>query len=250
MKVHIWTRLWVSDKAPGYPCPTCSDGKLKMSGDIEAKEPPYSADLHQHDAWEPDWITRRFRATLVCDEESCGELVYVVGDVDYNEQLDDEYGWYMASSYRPQAMFPAPPMIALPSNLPDAVEQGVKASFAVAWYDVNSAANRLRVSVERIMDDLGAPTEKATNVGKKVALDLNGRIQWFEKSLDKGKAHADTFHALRRVGNMGSHDSKLAWDDLLAALTVYEAALEDLYGESEALIAKAKAHLVKITTKK
>ncbi len=48
---------------------------------------------------------------------------------------------------------------------------------------------------------------------------------------------------------MGSHGSLLEWDDLLAALTVYEEALEDLYGDKHQLIAKAKAHLLKLTAK-
>jgi hypothetical protein len=250
MKLNLWTRLISQGKIPGYPCPACADGKLKILGDLEIEEPKFSSNEHSHDAWEPDWIISRFHAKLVCDENDCGEIVHIGGDGQAIEELDEEYGWGIVQMLRPQFMFPAPPMIAISDSVPDKVSEEIRKSFAVSWFDPNAAANRLRVSVERIMDDLGAPTEGKTKAGKSFDLDLNGRIQWLEKSSGAKKDHAETFQTLRRIGNMGSHGSSLSWDDFLAALTIYESALDDLYGEKSALVAKAKAHLLALTAKK
>jgi hypothetical protein len=103
---------------------------------------------------------------------------------------------------RPRAMFPSPPIITLPSELPDDVESEAEAAFKLFWSDLGASASRLRTSVERVLDHFNIPATKAGGG----FLTLNDRIKEFKK-IDTD--HADTFDALRHVGNVGTHLLKI-----------------------------------------
>lgn len=49
-------------------------------------------------------------------------------------------------------------------------------------------------------------------------------------TMKSSQAHAETFHALRVIGNLGSHGVSLTQDALLDAFEVYEDALSEIIG--------------------
>src|SRR4051812_15306667 len=108
----LWVEKFSRADVPEFVCPACKKGVLK--GDqktIDTQEPHYSKAAHKMDDWEPDWITERFMMFLKCTLPTCGEQVAVSGDTQIAEVMleDDEWGW--EQMLRPQAVFPAPPII-------------------------------------------------------------------------------------------------------------------------------------------
>ncbi|WP_176477713.1 DUF4145 domain-containing protein [Mesorhizobium sp. WSM3866] len=100
----------------------------------------------------------------------------------------------------------------------------MKQAFTAFWGDRGSAANRLRISVERIMDAEGI---------KAAGLKLHERIDLF------GKAQPDlmdTLDALRHVGNLGSHDGNVSREAILDTFEVYQEWLRNYYGKYPARI--------------
>jgi hypothetical protein len=75
----------------------------------------------------------------------------------------------------------------------------------------------MRISVERALDELGVAPARY----------LNDRIKAFE-AIDPD--HGQTFHALREVGNVGSHQGDNTRETILDAFEVYEDALKNLFG--------------------
>jgi hypothetical protein len=73
-----------------------------------------------------------------------------------------------------------------------------------------------------VLDDFKIPSTKASGG----FLTLNDRIQQFKK-IDPD--HAETFDALRFVGNVGTHGDDLKREALLDAFEIYEDTLEELF---------------------
>lgn len=243
-KRSLWMELFPRDKSPKYPCPSCDDGRLIVQKEsLFVDEPQYSKAAHSHDDWEPDWDVERFSLRLLCDHEDCGEIVSVHGSTTVVEDYDEEFGHGLVSVLQPRSFHPAPPIISLPNELPATVIQQMRQVFALFWVDIGSAGNRLRTSLVGVLDDLQVPRQAfSKNAGSMVDLDLNGRIQCLEKkSLDQ----AQTFHALRMIGNIGSHTTVLSREALLDALELYEEALMEIYSNRKVYLDALKQKIIK-----
>jgi len=57
----------------------------------------------------------------------------------------------------PKGIYPAPPIITVPTATSRAVAVELDAAFALFWVDLSSCANKIRVSLERLLDSLGLP---------------------------------------------------------------------------------------------
>jgi hypothetical protein len=192
------------------------------------------------DAWEPDWIEERFSSLLTCSHATCRELVVVSGDTVIVEEEDEDYGRHWTSHLRPRSMFPAPYIIELVPEVPSPVKIELEQSFQLFWADLNAAANRLRTSLERALDEIGI--KKYNKTGKRVSLPLASRITSFEKQY--GNEFSEIFTALRHVGNLGTH-ANVSRVALLTAYEVYEHALGELFGKRKKKITARSKKLVK-----
>lgn len=228
-------------QVPRYPCPRCENGRLReRKHALSLEEPAFSKAEHEHDDWEPDWTAERFSARLECDEPTCGEIVNVIGDTAVVEFMDDENGWHLVTVLAPRAMFPAPSLLSVPSSTPEPVHSELRRAFQLFWGDLGACANRLRTSVELVLDDLKVPREAMNKKGELITLDLNGRIQAFQKSDPDAAA---TFDALRMVGNLGSHTSDVSREAVLDALELYEDALAEIYGQRSKRLATLRTKI-------
>ena len=239
----LWEEVFSKEQFPSFPCPRCKRGRVSVgSSKLFIVEPTYSKAAHKHIDWEPDWLVERFSGHLSCTEKECGETVVVSGDTSTIEVWDDEVGFFVHSVLRPKSMFPSPPIIAIPKETPNEIEEKIKAAFGLFWLDIGSSANNLRTSVESLLDHLKVPkTAIVKKTGESVSLDLNGRIQYYEKT---NPDHASTFHALRVVGNLGSHGSKLKREAVLDAFEIYEDALAEVIGGRKAYLDSLKKKII------
>ncbi len=245
MKKNMWRRAFTPTTIPKYPCPRCKDGHLVLDGKVAERQPAWSSLQQKHEHAELIDIVERFHFVMICGNKVCGEIVSVIGTSGPEPDYDDDYGQVYVPTLRPDAIFPAPPMIEVPTKTPQKALDHLKKAFHVCWTDTNAAANCLRVSVEYLLDDLEIPRARKNKNDEDVDLDLNARIQIVEQS-DKISGHASTFHALRIVGNLGSHGNGVKWDNLLDGFLVYEKALADLLGNEGAVFEEAKARLLSL----
>jgi hypothetical protein len=167
----------------------------------------------------PTDITYRFTQLLRCAISTCGQIVSVMGDADMVDrdpmESDEER---MKYKLFPKGMHPAPPLATIPEGTPEAIAKELKIAFQLFWVDLGACANRIRISVERLLDELGVPPNSI----------LFRRI---EDLVAKDPNHAETFHALREVGNVGSHEGVNTRETVLNAFEIYQDALAEIFGQ-------------------
>lgn len=245
MKKSLWKGALNNVGWPFLPCPRCN-GNLRMPKDtLKSKTPRYARTDH----FDPN-TPERFVMLLECANTACGEVVSVAGEVWHDQEVTHENELEWVPTYRPYYMRPAPPIIEIPKKTPADVVKEVKLSFELYWVDYSVCASRLRTSLERMMDHFGVAKTRIqkkddTKPGKRRVLDLSARIDMFAKKVGTSE-HSETLHALRIIGNLGTHSSKVPQAAMLDAYQLYEIALEDLFknmGESaKAIIKRLKAH--------
>lgn len=231
---NLWKETYYKYSIGPFLCPRCRKGSVKLDAKtLKMEEPQYSKAGHASEEWSPDWDVERFSCFLRCDHQPCQEIVVVSGET-INEQVivddqDGSQGWGVETYLRPSSMFPAPPIIAFPKELPKAVSAEVNKSFGLFWVDRDACATSLRKSVEVVLDEVRIPRIEAS--GK--FIDLKTRIDEFKK-IDPDNDQA--LDALRIVGNLATHEGGVSWEALLDAYMIYEDALLEIFGKRKAKI--------------
>lgn len=193
-KKKLWGYAFHAGKGPDYPCPHCKVGSLKLrKSTVKRAGPVQARTVRLSDA--------AFTGMLEC--HSCEGSAVVVGYVRKDGYLV------------PRGIYPAPPIITYPSATPREVANELNTAFALFWVDMSSCANKIRVSLERLLEFLNVPAGR-----------LASRIQSLEGA---DKLQTEVFHALREVGNVGSHGSDARRDVVLAAFEIYEDQLRKLF---------------------
>src|SRR4051812_24609098 len=121
----LWAYSFNPERGPNYPCPHCKAGSLGLRKDSVGRAGPNrykSAKLTES----------AFMGMLEC--RACVGSAAVVGYVRKDGILV------------PKAIYPAPPIIAVPTATPRAVIVELDAAFALFWVDLSSCANKIRVS--------------------------------------------------------------------------------------------------------
>jgi hypothetical protein len=218
--------------------------KLTKNG-LTSLEPKYISIWRDKnpDDWEFEFATERWTATMRCDENACGEIIHMIGDIEVVEtDLDLPEGgstWAYEDVLRIQAVFPAPPLFRVSDNVPKKVKEQLEIAFRMYWTDASACVARLRTAVERLLDHQSVPKErlhtKGKNAGKMMRLDLHQRIESFAS----GSSHKDQLQGLRNIGNLGTHGVDDVDDsDLFDAIDVLEFVLAGIY-DTKTINAKA-----------
>lgn len=249
-----WFRAFSRSEIPAFPCPRCHKTTLVLDKKtLTVEETEKSKAARKHNDWEPEWVEERFICLFRCSSAKCGEIVAVSGkvSVEPNFDDDDEVGWNYEQMLAPRSMYPAPPIIALPTGIPRDVKRELELAFQFYWGDYGACATKIRTSVERLMDHfkvakfrVAKNPKKPNSPGRMKPLDLSARIDKFI-STTGAVIHKDHLHALRIVGNLGTHKNALARTEILEAFEIYEHALEELIGKKSAQIGKLAKKLSK-----
>lgn len=227
-----------------YNCPRCGRGKLKAKTDSFVRlEPAHITNKLEADELRGELSWGRFSGYLVCNALGCGELVVVAGDFEehYHYQHDEETGdpiEFTDTSYKPRIMHPAPPMIEVPKKLAKGSKEHMTRAFELFWSDAGACANRMRVVVELVLDQLAIPRKGPKGKAKNAHLNLSDRIAILN---EVWPGHEKALTALRIVGNTGSHEGVVELEELLDCFELLEDALiELLERRRENLDAKAQ----------
>lgn len=246
---EIWATSFDRHSFPRFPCPRCKRGHLRLRPNgLTITEPQYSKDERSHEAWDPDWIVNRFSALTQCDDTKCGEIAVLSGHTEVAEEYDDEEGPYMYEALRPQSFFPAPPIFEIPTEVPESICDLIQSSFSLYWLDRASCSNKIRISLEMVLDELHVPRKRKTKNGDFTDLTLHARIELFQA---KDKPVGDSFMAIKMVGNLGSHNEvPPSFGTLLDVYELYEEALHEVFGKKSKKLAEIKRKLMKASRKK
>ena len=112
--------------------------------------------------------------------------------------------------------------------MPRRLREVLSSSFSLLWMNGEACANRLRVVLEMLLEDQGS------EVGGDKRAPLAVRIKKLEESIF-GVAGSDTLmHAVRIVGNVGSHEGAgVTRDQLIDAYEWLSLLLEQHYSDDE-----------------
>lgn len=244
MNEELWRKEFsVDDFSPPFPCPRCSSNLQLRRDTLKVLETGYSKAARSTPDWEPDWSTQRFVCFLECGNNSCNEVIAVSGETGTQEEFIEEVNtWGMVSTLLPKSLFPAPPMITVSKKLSNVTSAHLWAAFGLFWSDEASAANRLRVTVESLLDDLNIPKTTINSKKKRVPLSLASRIDKLEA---KKSGHKDALDALRWIGNHASHSGMTSTEVLLAGFELFEGVVAELIDKKSA----AKAAMAKLLIK-
>ena len=212
-------------------------------GSFHFGETSESRKAHDDPSWDPDWIEYRFSVLLVCNNDRCQEPVSVAGNgkvhqVQTSSKGDSEY----IEFFYPKHVSPAPPLIAMSNDYPQAVTSELRRAFIASWDDFSSAGNHLRSAVERLLDHLKEPKTTMGKLGKREHLFLHSRIVGLARR-DKGLS--DSLLAVKWLGNAGSHADELTRNDIFDALDILDIILDDLFVRHRSRVKKLVAAINK-----
>jgi hypothetical protein len=179
-------------------------------------------------------MTQRFASVMQCQYPSCGEFVFVTGNVIVDEYYD-ENGPNYYDLLEPVTTAPSIAVFPFDERWPESVGKQLKLAFSHLFNDPGAAANRLRTSVECLMDDQGV--QKYPRTGPRRAINLHDRIIRFKP---QNAEAADLLLAVKWLGNTGSHAdlSGLTRDDVLDGMELLERALHLVYDDTPKRLAK------------
>lgn len=247
MKIRDWSEIKFSeDTEIEWPCPNCGRGALKINKDkFHSAETAESKKARDDEFWEDGWHNWVFNGALEC--YSCRETVTMVGSgyiehVIYMDQITHEVEELSYKVFVPNFFHPTLHLFQISDNCPKFVKEEIINSFRLFWFDLPSCANKIRTSLELLLNEEKVNKTKKNKNGTIKKLTLNERIVEFRK---KNLKLADFLLAIKWIGNEGSHVGKLERNDLLDAYELLDFSLIKLYDDKETTLEKIQKEINK-----
>jgi hypothetical protein len=247
--MSIDRKLWMPpfwNELPALPCCACQIGFLHLVADsLKQIETGPSENLHSHDAWDVEWMDSRFTGFYRCTNPKCRNVTAVTGTVrcreSYEELPNGDYEQTADPLYTPLAFVDPPPVIRACEGCPEDVWGHLHRSFGLYWMDQRSCATAIRTAVESLLDERGVPKEIERKPGKPTRLSLHDRIVRFQQAdLEAGKL----LLAIKAIGNVGTHQDDITFDDLLTSYEILDHVIDMVYGGRAARVAGLAAELL------
>lgn len=232
MNREFWNKRKFTNKNPlDYNCPKCKIGILNIT-DLNSKIMPGQEEMEAYNY--PYGINYVFSGFLVCKNQNCKNVISVIGnvlkDIQTGYQLPNgEYVEECISEYNPKYFYPPLKTIDISKKVTEKVTEQLNLSFSHFFNDLSSCSNRIRNSIELILDDLKAPKKfKDKNQKLKPFKTLNHRILNYHKKT-KNRKITNYLLAIKIIGNEGSHVGNVDLSDVLDAYEFLELILDFVY---------------------
>lgn len=236
MHREVWTNRVFSynNPIPSWTCPVCEVGSLSIKAsdirDIPARATEKSRKVTSSNS--TGLMTFVFTDKLICSNQACQERVVMSGRGEYWDELDTHHlkngflGTRMKKFY-PEYFSPHLKIIKIPRSVPKEIQNQLSKSFPLYWIDLGACANKIRVSLELILDDQSIPRAPKENAR---SYTLHKRIELFQKEQVE---LAELLNAMKLLGNEGSHEGHVLVSELLDGYEIMEQLLIDLYPDSK-----------------
>lgn len=238
MNIKIWTKRHFNKNSNfEWPCPNCKGQSLKLIKEqfFHDQTAESKRMREDDDFWEVEWINLIFSGALRCS--NCDEYITFTGKGNpeqngyYDYELDQHHLEY-DQVFVPSFFEPALRIFDIPNNCPVLVKKEIIASFKLFWSDLPATANRIRTSLEILMNENKVKRFENSG-GKRKPISLHKRILIFNNP-----ELTNLLLAIKWIGNSGSHLSDLETIDILDAYKLLEYALTKLYDREEKEILK------------
>ncbi len=196
--------IWEKSDISNIPCPHCH--KSLKYNELKTKETEEGEYMQEANCGQDEF---RFTGELSC---TCGNNFFVYGDKD-----TQEYQEGTANRYQIKGIYPTLNLFKIPTSCPQPVKDELIKSFALYWTDLEACANKIRISIELLLDSLNIPT----NI-------LHRRINEYPDEAIKS-----SLLAIKWIGNFGSHADTLTKEDILDAYEIIYKILDKLFEKSE-----------------
>jgi Domain of unknown function (DUF4145) len=231
---------------PSWPCPSCQNSVIVLQKDSIHRLQTRRSITHQAEVHsEPTEIEERFSALMQCQNECCGQVVSIGGNVIHEEDHNDDLqilNWSVV--FEPKLLLPAPKIFPIFDSCPDAVKIELERTFGLFWFDTGASANGLRSAIEALLNDLKIARTLINKKRKRDKLTLHARIQ---KLAIKNCEAAELLMAIKWLGNTGSHlaDSAIPRDELLKGIDLFHGVIEMIYEKRAARLMKIAKTITK-----
>lgn len=213
---------------PRPSCPNCKSGYISFAGPT-TDESHESAQEHDHEAFEPEWIHGTFIVRGQCENRECRLTVYGTGDyyVDWSRatQNFDSHGPVYSEFYKITHLHPPMLIMPIPQAAPEEVREGILRASRVLFADPGLAATALRATVERFLTSQGIAS--GANGTFKTA---HQRITQWSASDATREPIAQLLFAVKWLGNAGTHeDADLNTTEVLDGAAMLDEAFHRIY---------------------
>lgn len=253
---EYWDKNFHLFEVPRFECPNCKKGLLISGKDEIIHRTTRCSEQAYAVLGDPEVYSGYFSVILTCNNPDCQEITIVSGKTKvvacgWDDGHDPDTGDYV---HEPQEIFKRaytieyvnPPIryVEYPLNTPKEIVKRIEDSLKLFWVDEDSCGNKIRSSIEKLLD-LQKINKKVINKhGKRQSLKLHQRIEEFKVKEPK---IANYLFALKWIGNQGSHDSQpLTRREIIDAYKILEFSLFCLYDESpkqlDRLVKKINKH--------
>uniref|UniRef100_UPI0040477047 DUF4145 domain-containing protein n=1 Tax=Shewanella baltica TaxID=62322 RepID=UPI0040477047 len=194
------------DHLAQWECPTCKKGILEVKDKLSIEETASTLTSHDHPVFDYEWVTYTINGILKCNNSRCSETVAITGTGKYDQHFYlDDHGQHQEHhyiSFKPVFFYPPIKIFNVIPTVPEEISQMLLKSFALFFCDDNACGNRIRATLEVMLDVLKVPN--SSDDGK--FLPLAARL---EKINDITQPLKDKLTALRLLGNAATHGEGL-----------------------------------------
>lgn len=245
MDLKIWTKRHFNENSKiEWPCPTCFSNSLNLiKGKLSSEENTASKNFRkENDYWEVDWIELIFNGQIICS--NCKETIYFTGignpiSYQYYDDKLDEYLETYVNTFTPTFFQPFIKLFKIPENCSTELKEEIENSFKLFWCDLQSCANKIRISLEIFLTEQKVKKFEIKN-GKRIPISLHKRIEIYNHLEIK-----DLLLAIKWIGNSGSHVGSLETIDILEAYRLLEFSLNKIYNDESKEIKKISKGIIK-----
>lgn len=218
------------ENIPAWSCPACGSGILHpKKNSFLYFETAQSKKYSNHPDWEPEWDEYTYSMVLECSNKTCSETVANVGTgkvemaYEYVDQIPEAV---FEDTFRPKYFYPPLILFKFPETVADDVKNELIQSFEVFFCNPPSAANHIRIALERLLNHLKVKRFEIKSK-KKRYISLHQRIEIASKNYPNLREY---FLALKWLGNAGSHsDQIISIDDVIDSYEIFEFVLNELF---------------------
>lgn len=209
----------LKNNIPPWPCPFCWKTHIKLVGKLE---------IFLHDVDEPEYGPHPFVGKLRCD--LCEHNILMCGKVDIkliNLATEKGYERDYFETYYPEYFSPNLKIFHYENYYPKPIKLVLDKAFSLFFCDIYSSANKIRVTVEKLLDLKKFGKIKRCYVNK-TPIPLYKRIDMVTDTTVR-----DRLKAIKWIGNYGAHldEKKLTQENLLDAFEILHVILEDAFSQ-------------------
>lgn len=226
-----WTQPFTKEDQPNWNCSRCGVGIFELQQEtLFFKSTIDSIEGYNHHG-EEDLIELRFSCLFKCNNKKCNDVASISGTGGLEEvviipMVDRDFVEY----FIPQFFNPSPLLFPIPEHSPENIKEEILKSFSEFWHDTDSAGNRIRASIEALLDYRKVKKTRLNKQKKRCRISLHERIE--NELAVKDKHLSERLKAIKWIGNAGSHSgSSLSKNDIFDAYDILESVLHDLFDD-------------------